>query len=144
MKRLQGKKIKLMDSPSNCLRRISVDKYKPFIFLPSENHFSNLYLNHLELTTELPYLDIYTVHSESIEGLRCGYCFDTAVTPVFGKNFLIAASNKITHDINDIGEANFIISLKIKIKTCNIYTMEGLASMITIGTDSKVREALEI
>lgn len=147
MKRLDGLTLNTFSYrfDSNCIHRVRIGKYKPFIYLPEDNYFDKLILKKLT-EIELPNMDLYTMHALTKTGVECGFCFDVSnKNPIFGNNYLIGSQNKMNLSIGELSRTKNYMKLKFKLKNCNVYVLNGLATMITVGdSTSDLKEVMDI
>lgn len=143
MKRLQNLIIDGNLLKPNAFNIVNSNSKNPaYVYVWKPQSYEKIYFVRNEM--ELPYVDTYELRAYSRLGTLCGYAFDFyCKNPIIETNFIIAASN---YNINfkELVQQNNLLNLKHKLKSCNVYVLPSVATMLTISVNQKIKELLDI
>lgn len=127
----------------NFFNTITVNSKNCVVYTWKKQFYEKMYLLRSEI--ELPYVDLYEVRAQHKTGYLCGYAFDIfCKRPIIENNFIIASSNLKPFTLSDIKNNKNSLSLRHKLKGCNVYVMPSVATMLTISVHPTIKNLLDI
>lgn len=126
-------------------QKLLLNKAHCWLYTDKDLHiYAKLFLKKLDIVN-LPYLDVYEINAECLDGATVGYLFDTQLKRVKSSFNYIAITPlaKDEFSLSQMKAADTALELRFKIKELNLYSLGVRGSLVTSGYNKNLKESLE-
>lgn len=130
----------------NTFQRMIFNKRRGVLYTQDDlDIYKDLYLNHIEIIA-LPFLYVYEINAECVDGITVGYFFETLSKRVNGDHnyFVISSLKQSETNKETINKAKISLDLRFKIKNIKLYSLGAEAILVTCGFNDDLKQKLEL